>query len=140
METQKPLLKDEDGEEVDVHMYRSMIGSLGLWYPKYSHFDLVTYTDSDYARASLDRKSTTGDQEKVGEGSEMPTDPQHTPIIIQPSTSQPQKKQRSTRSKRKDIEVPQPSGPITNIADKAVNEEMDDSLERASTTATSLEA
>ncbi|GKE51386.1 putative ribonuclease H-like domain-containing protein, partial [Tanacetum coccineum] len=28
METQKHLLKDEDGEEVDVHMYRSMIGSL----------------------------------------------------------------------------------------------------------------
>ncbi|GJS23847.1 putative ribonuclease H-like domain-containing protein [Tanacetum coccineum] len=27
-ETQKPLLKDEDSEEVDVHMYRSMIGSL----------------------------------------------------------------------------------------------------------------
>ncbi|GJQ96915.1 putative ribonuclease H-like domain-containing protein [Tanacetum coccineum] len=28
IETQKPLLKDEDGEELDVHMYRSMIGSL----------------------------------------------------------------------------------------------------------------
>ncbi|GJR57627.1 hypothetical protein Tco_1499789 [Tanacetum coccineum] len=28
METQKPLLKDESGEEVDVHMYRSMIGLL----------------------------------------------------------------------------------------------------------------
>nr|GEY80043.1 putative ribonuclease H-like domain-containing protein [Tanacetum cinerariifolium] len=28
MKTQKPLLKDEDGEEVDVHMYSSMIGSL----------------------------------------------------------------------------------------------------------------
>nr|GEY17524.1 copia protein [Tanacetum cinerariifolium] len=28
METQKPLLKDEDGEKVDVHMYRSMLGSL----------------------------------------------------------------------------------------------------------------
>nr|GEU74924.1 hypothetical protein [Tanacetum cinerariifolium] len=28
METQKPLLKDEDNEEVDVHMYRSIIGSL----------------------------------------------------------------------------------------------------------------
>ncbi|GKD82113.1 hypothetical protein Tco_1348952, partial [Tanacetum coccineum] len=28
METQKPMLKDEDGEEVDVYMYRSMIGSL----------------------------------------------------------------------------------------------------------------
>ncbi|GJR98691.1 uncharacterized mitochondrial protein-like protein [Tanacetum coccineum] len=51
METQKPLLKDEDGEEVDVHMYK---------YPKDSPFDLVEYTDSDYARACLDRKSTTG--------------------------------------------------------------------------------
>ncbi|GJS29105.1 uncharacterized mitochondrial protein-like protein [Tanacetum coccineum] len=76
METQKLLLKDEDGEEVDVHLYRLMIGSLdvsyssrlylkgqpklGLWYPKYSHFDFVAYTDSDYAGASLDRKSTTG--------------------------------------------------------------------------------
>ncbi|GJR92796.1 putative ribonuclease H-like domain-containing protein [Tanacetum coccineum] len=104
METQKPLLKDEDGEEVDVHLYRSMIGSLmyltssrpdimfavyacaryevnpkvshlhavkrifrylkgqpklGLWYPKDLLFDLVAYTDSDYAGASLDRKSTT---------------------------------------------------------------------------------
>ncbi|GJX23174.1 retrovirus-related pol polyprotein from transposon TNT 1-94 [Tanacetum coccineum] len=28
METQKLLLKDKDGEEVDVHLYRSMIGSL----------------------------------------------------------------------------------------------------------------
>ncbi|GKC76113.1 retrovirus-related pol polyprotein from transposon TNT 1-94 [Tanacetum coccineum] len=28
IKTQKPLLKDENGEDVDVHMYRSMIGSL----------------------------------------------------------------------------------------------------------------
>ncbi|GJR17188.1 putative ribonuclease H-like domain-containing protein [Tanacetum coccineum] len=34
---------------------------LGIWYPKDSPFDLVAYTDSDYAGASLDRKSTTGD-------------------------------------------------------------------------------
>ncbi|GJX48970.1 putative ribonuclease H-like domain-containing protein [Tanacetum coccineum] len=79
METQKRLLKDEDGEEVDVHMYRSMIGSLmyltssrpdimylkgqpklGLWYPKDSPFDLVSIHCSDYAGASLDRKFTTG--------------------------------------------------------------------------------
>ncbi|GKA22413.1 retrovirus-related pol polyprotein from transposon TNT 1-94 [Tanacetum coccineum] len=32
---------------------------LGLWYLKDSPFDLVAYTDSDYAGASLDRKSTT---------------------------------------------------------------------------------
>ncbi|GKB77309.1 putative ribonuclease H-like domain-containing protein [Tanacetum coccineum] len=103
METQKLLLKDKYGKEVDVHLYRSMIGSLmyltssrpnimftvcacaryqvnlkvshlhdvkrifrhlkgqpklGLWYPKDSSFDLVAYTDSDYAGASLDMKST----------------------------------------------------------------------------------
>nr|GEZ84178.1 uncharacterized mitochondrial protein AtMg00810-like [Tanacetum cinerariifolium] len=33
---------------------------LGLWYPKNSPFNLVAYSDSDYAGASLDRKSTTG--------------------------------------------------------------------------------
>ncbi|GJR20650.1 hypothetical protein Tco_0969177 [Tanacetum coccineum] len=79
-------------------------------------------------------------QQEHGEGSEMPTDPHHTPTIIQPSTSQPQLKQRSRRPKRKDTEVPQPSGPTNNVADEAVNEEMDDSLERAATTATSLDA
>ncbi|GKA37993.1 hypothetical protein Tco_0724558, partial [Tanacetum coccineum] len=31
---------------------------LGFWYPKDSPFNLVAYTDSDYAGASLDRKST----------------------------------------------------------------------------------
>ncbi|GKE67633.1 hypothetical protein Tco_1521794 [Tanacetum coccineum] len=79
-------------------------------------------------------------QQEHGEGSEMPTDPHHTPTIIQPSTSQPQLKQRSRRTKRKNTEVPHPSGPTTNIADKAVNEEMDDSLVRAATTTSSLEA
>ncbi|GJR94602.1 hypothetical protein Tco_0266776 [Tanacetum coccineum] len=79
------------------------------------------------------------DQEEVGEGSEMLTNPNHTPTIIQPSTSQPQKKQRSRRSKRKDTDVPQPSSSTTNVADEVVNEEMDDSLERVATTATGLE-
>ncbi|GKB09392.1 uncharacterized mitochondrial protein-like protein [Tanacetum coccineum] len=80
IETQKPLLKDKNGEEVDVHMYRYQVNpkvshlhavkrifrylkgqpKLGLWYPKDSPFDLVAYTDSDYARASLDKKSTIG--------------------------------------------------------------------------------
>ncbi|GJX76633.1 putative ribonuclease H-like domain-containing protein [Tanacetum coccineum] len=39
---------------------------LGLWYPKDSPFDLVAYTDSYYARASLDRKSTTGGCQFLG--------------------------------------------------------------------------
>nr|GEU50278.1 hypothetical protein [Tanacetum cinerariifolium] len=33
---------------------------LGFWYLKDSPFDLMAYTDSDYVGASLDRKSTTG--------------------------------------------------------------------------------
>nr|GEX27111.1 uncharacterized mitochondrial protein AtMg00810-like [Tanacetum cinerariifolium] len=111
METHKTLLKDEKGEDVDEHLYRSMIGSfmyltssrpdimfvvcacvrfqvnpkishlhvanrifrylksqpkLGLWYPKDSPFDLVEYTDSDYAGASLDKKSTIGGCQFLG--------------------------------------------------------------------------
>ncbi|GJU49316.1 putative ribonuclease H-like domain-containing protein [Tanacetum coccineum] len=103
IETQKPLVKDEEASDVDVHLYRSMIGSLmyvtasrpdimfavcacsrfqvtpktshltavkrifrylkgkpklGLWYPRESTFDLESYSDSDYAGANLDRKST----------------------------------------------------------------------------------
>ncbi|GJT61203.1 putative ribonuclease H-like domain-containing protein [Tanacetum coccineum] len=85
MDIEKPLLKESDGDDVDVHLYRSMIGSLmyltssrpdimylkgqpklGLWYPRNSPFDLVAYSDSDYAGASLDRKSTTGGCQFLG--------------------------------------------------------------------------
>ncbi|GJZ82373.1 putative ribonuclease H-like domain-containing protein [Tanacetum coccineum] len=298
IETQKPLLKDEDGKEVDVHMYRSMIGSLmyltssrpdimfavcqpklGLWYPKDSPFDLVEYTDSDYAGASLDRKSTTGccqflgckliswqckkqtvvanstteaeyvaasrkanksvrlmmeelcknkqsdlvrkriervgyyqgknsqwgskvispsgweeeiiiestvrrdlqlkdaegvdcmvknldnvgnflmyprvrkgfsgretplfptmvvhNQEEMGEGSAIPTDPHHTPTFIQPSP-QPQKTQKTRRPKKNDTQVHQSSVPSDNVADKAVYKELDDSLTTKTTQANEI--
>ncbi|GJX27674.1 putative ribonuclease H-like domain-containing protein [Tanacetum coccineum] len=63
METQKPLLKDEDGEEVDVHMYRYQVN------PKVSHLHAVKRIFSDYAGASLDRKSTTGEAEYVSASS-----------------------------------------------------------------------
>ncbi|GJY34376.1 retrovirus-related pol polyprotein from transposon TNT 1-94 [Tanacetum coccineum] len=85
METQKPWLKDEDGEEVDVHLYRSMIGSLmyltssipDIMFivcacaryqvnPKVSHLYAVKRIFSDYARASLDRKSTIGGCQFIG--------------------------------------------------------------------------
>ena len=39
---------------------------LGLWYPKASNFDLVSYSDSDYAGDNLDRKSTTGGCQFLG--------------------------------------------------------------------------
>ncbi|GJX42468.1 putative reverse transcriptase domain-containing protein [Tanacetum coccineum] len=68
MKTQKLFLKDKNGEEVDVHLYRLMIGYINVSYifKTYIMFDrgavqrIPTYTDSDYAGASLDRKSTTG--------------------------------------------------------------------------------
>ncbi|GJR06538.1 putative ribonuclease H-like domain-containing protein [Tanacetum coccineum] len=75
METNKALTKDEDGEDVDVHLYRSMIGS--LMYLTSSRPDIMfsvcacsrfqdsplileAFSNNDYAGASLDRKSTTG--------------------------------------------------------------------------------
>ncbi|GJU84446.1 putative ribonuclease H-like domain-containing protein [Tanacetum coccineum] len=112
IETNKALLKYEEAEDVDVHLYRSMIGSLmyltasrpdimfavcacarfqvtpkvlhlhavkwifrymkgqpklGLWYPRDSPFDLKDFSDSDYAGASLDRKSTTRDETVIKE-------------------------------------------------------------------------
>ncbi|GKA74881.1 hypothetical protein Tco_0781259, partial [Tanacetum coccineum] len=67
------------------------------------------------------------------------TDPQHTPTITQPSTSQPKKTQKP-RKPKKNTEVPQPSGSTKHVADEAIYKEMDDSLVRAATTASSLEA
>nr|GEY81961.1 retrovirus-related Pol polyprotein from transposon TNT 1-94 [Tanacetum cinerariifolium] len=57
IDTEKPLLKDPDVKGI----FRYLKGKphLGLWYPKDSPFNLVAYSDSNYAGASLDRKSTT---------------------------------------------------------------------------------
>jgi hypothetical protein len=34
--------------------------NIGIWYPKGSHFELLGYSDADYARCKVVRKSTTG--------------------------------------------------------------------------------
>ncbi|GKD76593.1 putative ribonuclease H-like domain-containing protein [Tanacetum coccineum] len=49
-------------------LFRYLKGQLklGLLYPKDSPFDLEAYTNSDYAGASLDRKSTTGGCQFLG--------------------------------------------------------------------------
>nr|GEU30291.1 hypothetical protein [Tanacetum cinerariifolium] len=151
---------------------------LGLWYPKDPPFDLVAYNDNDYAGASLDKKSTTGDGKEIiitessvrkdlrltdeegvaclpnstifenlkligmlmGEGSTLPTDPQHTPTILQSSSSQPQKTQKPRKLKRKNTQVPRPSSSTKNVTDEAVHKDCGDRLVRAATTAFSLEA
>ncbi|GJY19733.1 hypothetical protein Tco_0391224 [Tanacetum coccineum] len=73
--------KDEYGEDVDVHLYKSMIGS--LMYLTSSRPDIMfsicaclrfqdsplkleAFSDSDYAGASLDMKSTTGGCQFLG--------------------------------------------------------------------------
>ncbi|XP_042983258.1 uncharacterized protein LOC122312662, partial [Carya illinoinensis] len=40
--------------------YLSGTINLGLWYPKHTSFDLISYTDADYAGCKIDRKSTSG--------------------------------------------------------------------------------
>ncbi|GJW50020.1 putative ribonuclease H-like domain-containing protein [Tanacetum coccineum] len=62
IETHKPLVKDEETANVDVHLYRYLKGKpkLDLWYPRESSFDLIAYSNSDYGGANLDWKSTTG--------------------------------------------------------------------------------
>ncbi|GKB05115.1 putative ribonuclease H-like domain-containing protein, partial [Tanacetum coccineum] len=72
MEPNKALVKDEEADSVDVHLYKSMIGSLmyltasrpDIMFAvctcaRDSPFDLEAFLDSDYAGASLNRKSTT---------------------------------------------------------------------------------
>ncbi|GJY29269.1 putative ribonuclease H-like domain-containing protein [Tanacetum coccineum] len=80
IDLEKPLVKDRDADDVDVHLYRSMIGSLMyltvsrpdimfavcLWYSRDSPFKLVAYTHSDYAGATQDMKSTTGGCQFLG--------------------------------------------------------------------------
>nr|GFC90406.1 hypothetical protein [Tanacetum cinerariifolium] len=49
----------------------------------------------------------------------------------------PQKKQQPRKPKRQDTQVPQPSDPIEDVPDEAVQKELGDSLVRAATTASS---
>ncbi|GJW76929.1 uncharacterized mitochondrial protein-like protein [Tanacetum coccineum] len=179
METQKPLLKDEDGEEVDVHMYRYQVNpkvshlhavkrifrylkgqpKLGLWYPKDSPFDLVAYTDSDYAGASLDRKSTTGGCQFLGcrliswqckkqtVVANSTTEAEYVAAssccgqlyLILLGKAKKSVKLMMEKQLRMELEVPQPSDLSENVADEAVHKKLGDSLVRAATNASSLE-
>nr|GEY55678.1 hypothetical protein [Tanacetum cinerariifolium] len=62
-EAPKPKSHNASDSAVNVHLYRSMIG---LWYPKESPLVLEAYSDSDYAGAKKDQKSTTGGFQFLG--------------------------------------------------------------------------
>ena len=40
--------------------YLKFTSNISLWYPKGAHFDLVGFSDSDYAGYKVDRNSTSG--------------------------------------------------------------------------------
>ncbi|GJY20521.1 uncharacterized mitochondrial protein-like protein [Tanacetum coccineum] len=184
MDTEKPLLKDSDGDDVDVHLYRLMIGSLmyltssrldimfavcacarfqvtpkvshshvvkrifrylkgkpklGLWYPNDSPFDLVAYSDSDYTKASSDRKSTTG--VLLFEGRLIMSICSQAWMEGHVSSNKVCYKESkiSRHVKRgRDTKIPQSSGSPVKVGDEAVHKELGDKMEREASTASSL--
>ncbi|GJW34092.1 hypothetical protein Tco_0054124 [Tanacetum coccineum] len=174
IETNKALLKDEEAEDVDVYLYRLMIGSLmyltaprpdimfavcacarfqvtlkvsylyavkrifrylkgqpklGLWYPRDSPFDLEAFSDSDYAGASLDRKSTTGAEYVAA--ANCCGQAKH----IEYMSQTPRQAIRG-----QDTKISQSGGPPKKVGDEAVHKELGDKIEKAATTASTLEA
>ncbi|GKE02859.1 putative ribonuclease H-like domain-containing protein, partial [Tanacetum coccineum] len=97
--------------------------------PRNSPFDLVAYSDSDYAGASLDRKSTTG-AEYVAAAS----------CYGQVLWIQNQMLNYGHVKRGWDTKIPQSSGPPIKVGDEAVHKELGDKIERGATTASSLEA
>ncbi|GJY21048.1 hypothetical protein Tco_0393614 [Tanacetum coccineum] len=204
MEPNKALIKDEEADSVDVHLYRSMIRSLmyltasrpditfavcacarfqvtpktshlhavkrifrylkglpklGLWYSRDSPFDLEAFSDSDYVGAGLDRKCTTGGCQFLGkrliswqckkqtivvnsttkaENVAAANCYGQKPIIV-PSSCQPKKTHKHRKAIRT-TKISQSSGPINLVVDETVYKEWEDRMERAATTASSLDA
>ncbi|GKA78341.1 putative ribonuclease H-like domain-containing protein, partial [Tanacetum coccineum] len=143
IETNKALLKDEEAKDVDVHLYRSMIGSLmyltasrpNIMFAVYacardSPFDLEAFSDSDYIGASIDRKSTTGGCQFLSKR-----------LISWQCKKQTIVANSTTEAKYVAAAncCGQSSGPIHLVADETVIKEWEDGMERAATTASSLE-
>ncbi|GJV18888.1 putative ribonuclease H-like domain-containing protein [Tanacetum coccineum] len=146
VDLEKPLVKYGDADDVDVHLYRSMIRD--------SPFELVAYTDSDYAGATQDRKSTTGGSEYVAADSccgqvrwiqnqllDYGYNFMNTVINIDNNNLLTKGFDAGRHVKRdRDTKIPQSSGPPVKVGDEAVHKELGDRMERAATTASSLEA
>ncbi|GJW69207.1 putative ribonuclease H-like domain-containing protein [Tanacetum coccineum] len=98
--------------------------TLGLWYSKNSLFELVAYTDSDYAGATQDRKSTTRGCQFLGNR------------LI----SWQCKKQTVVATSTTEAEYVAAASCCGQVGDKAVHKELGDRMERAATTTSGLEA
>ncbi|GJY89673.1 putative ribonuclease H-like domain-containing protein [Tanacetum coccineum] len=198
VDLEKPLVKDGDADDVDVHLYRSMIGSLmyltasrpdimfavcacarfqvtpktshllavkrifrylkgkptlGLWYSRDSPFELVAYTDSDYAGATLDRKSTTGGCQFLG--NRLISWQCKKQTVVATSTTEAEYVAAASccgqyvQKNQKHLDISKEVGtprylslvvPLKKVGDEDVHKELGDRMERAATTASSLEA
>ncbi|GKA55353.1 uncharacterized mitochondrial protein-like protein [Tanacetum coccineum] len=196
VDLEKPLVKDGDVDGVDVHLYRSMIGSLmyltssimfavcacarfqvtpktsyllavkrifrylkgkptlGLWYSRDSPFELVAYTNGDFAGATQDRKSTTGCCQFLG--NRLISWECKKQTMVATSTTEAEylaaaylltkgfdagRIKTSWHVKRgRDTNIPRSSGPPVKVGDEAVHKELGDRMKRVVTTASSLEA
>ncbi|GJV19673.1 putative ribonuclease H-like domain-containing protein [Tanacetum coccineum] len=197
VDLEKPLVKDGDANDVDVHLYRSMIRSLmylttsrpdimfavcacarfqvtpktshllavkrifrylkgkptlGLWYSRDSPFELVAYTDSDYAGATQDKKSTTGGCQFLG--NRLISWQCKKQTVVATSTTEAeyvaaasccgQVPKLQLLNKFLSLEALFEGRPImsmcSQVGDEAVHKELGDRMERAATTTSSLEA
>ncbi|GKB15806.1 hypothetical protein Tco_0849729 [Tanacetum coccineum] len=98
--------------------------TLGLWYFRDSPFELVAYTDSDYAGETQDRKSTTGGCQ----------------FLRNRLISWQCKKQTVVATSTTEAEYVAAASCCGQVGDEAVHKELGDRMERAATTASSLEA
>nr|GFA42627.1 hypothetical protein [Tanacetum cinerariifolium] len=125
METQMPLLKDKDGEEVDVYMYRYQVNL------KVSHLHVVKRI---FRLISWQCKKQTVVANSTTEAEYVAALSCYRQVLWMQNQLLDYRK-----PKRKDTQVPQPSGLTNNVTNKAVHKELGDSLVRAATTAFILE-
>nr|GEU71116.1 retrotransposon protein, putative, Ty1-copia subclass [Tanacetum cinerariifolium] len=144
IDKEKAFIKDSDGDDVDVHIYRD------------SSFDLVAYKNSDYVGASLDRKSTSGGCQFLG--CRLISWQWKKQTVVATSTTKAEYVATAsccgqvlwiqnqllyygktrTRTRRMGHRIPQFNVP-SSVPDEAITKEMHDGLERATTTAYGLE-
>nr|GEW94229.1 uncharacterized mitochondrial protein AtMg00810-like [Tanacetum cinerariifolium] len=150
MAPNKALFKDVEAEDVDVHLYRLMIGSLIYLTAsrpditflvcacaRDSPFDLEACSDSDYARTSLDMKSTTRGCQFLSK--RLISWQCKKKTIVANSTTEAEYV-AAVNCCGQVTKISQSSGPTNLVADKTIYKEWEDRMERAATTTSSLEA
>nr|GEY81714.1 putative ribonuclease H-like domain-containing protein [Tanacetum cinerariifolium] len=126
MELNKPLIKDEEAEDVDVNLYRSMIGSLILVIAK----DGRCFVDTSKVTTGNTFLSTVG---LTTAGQSGP------PNLVADETVHKEMGDKMERAATTTYRL-ESSGPLNLVADDTVHKERGERMERAATATSSLEA